>query len=135
MMTVEHYVAKSGIEGLGCFLAKPVYAGTKLWERNEKLDPEFTIEEVEAMSPLMREHLERYCYWQNDIQKYVYCGDAGKYWNHSVTPNTEDRPDGTYAARHIHANEELTCDYRAYNVDVSEFEDSHESDVAARGVA
>ena len=52
---------------------------------------------------------------------YVLCGDNAKSMNHADEPNCED-PEGEYTLtrRLVRAGEELTCDYRSFDLESRE---------------
>lgn len=47
----------------------------------------------------------------------VLCGDNARFMNHSFEPNCDDRTGVTFALRDILAGEELTCDYRVFDLE------------------
>ena len=117
MMTVRCYLAPSAIEGLGVFAAEPIARGDIVW----RFDPEFdrAIERgaIEDASEQTREFMERYTYDHPTDPDYVILdADEGRFMNHSGTPNLDfSYPDRGVARCDIAADEELTCDYNAFN--------------------
>ncbi len=117
MLRVPTFVAPSPIAGLGLFSGVDLPAGTVVWEYREGVDWLLTPEEVEAFPEPFRSRMRHYLYLE-ESGLYVLCGDAGKFMNHADDPNCED-PEGpvTLTRRPVRAGEELTCDYRAFDMD------------------
>ena len=114
MMQVKTLALASEIQGLGCFLAEDVAAGTVLWRYTDGYDRSFTVEEFNSLPTSIKEHMERYSYLCKLDGVYVYCCDNAKFFNHSDTPNTNVVGYDTVAARDLKAGEELTTDYREF---------------------
>lgn len=108
MNLIKTYIDKSKIQGIGLFAAEFIPKGKKIWELGP-LDIVYSIDEYNKLIyslPIPAAHyLKRYCYLEGD--KYVLCGDDGKYVNHSYDPNTN----GDTAIRDIQPGEEITCNY------------------------
>ncbi len=115
MFSVPTYLASSSIHGTGVYAAEPIAEGTVIWDFTEGVDWELTEEEMQAFPERLRDQMERWCFLRPDGM-YVLCGDNAKFMNHSFKPNCDDRGDVTIAARDIEAGEELTCDYRAFDM-------------------
>ena len=116
MFRVPTYVSRSSIHGYGVFAAAPIPKGTVIWEFDEEADWMLTEEEMNAFPAKLREQMEAWTY-QNEDGSYILCSDGAKFMNHSFQPNCDDRgPKYTIAARDIEAGEELTCDYRSFDV-------------------
>jgi SET domain-containing protein len=115
MMLVETEVRRSPIHGLGVFLLAPVRKGELIWRFDSRIDRTYVPEEIESLPAHIQRYLTTYSTWHQDSGVFVLCGDNGRYFNHSDTPNTissgiafgDDR-----AARDLDAGEELTSDYR-----------------------
>lgn len=123
MLRVPTVVAPSPIEGVGLFATLPIAAGTVIWEFTPGVDWRIPVEEFALFPDPYRSWLLRYVYREPDGH-YVLCGDNGKFMNHSFDPNCDD-VDGpfTVARRDIAAGEELTCDYRLFDLDSAEGEE------------
>ncbi|MEZ4423415.1 MAG: SET domain-containing protein-lysine N-methyltransferase [Gemmatimonadota bacterium] len=115
MFLIPTVLRRSPIHGTGVFAAADVPAGTRVWEFTSGIDWEMTADQLEAFPEPFRGWLSDLVY-QTDDGMYVLCGDAGRYMNHSFEPNCDDREDGTWANRDITAGEELTCDYRSFDL-------------------
>ncbi|MCA1790214.1 MAG: SET domain-containing protein-lysine N-methyltransferase [Thioalkalivibrio sp.] len=123
MLRVPTVVAPSSIEGVGLFAAEPITAGTVIWEFTEGVDWRIPVMDFERFPEPYRSWLLRYVY-REPTGCYVLCGDNGKFMNHSFEPNCDD-VDGPYtvAKRDIAEGEELTCDYRLFDLDSVEGEE------------
>jgi uncharacterized protein len=123
MLRVPTVVAPSSIQGVGLFAAEPITAGTVIWEFTEGVDWRIPVAEFERFPDPYRSWLLRYVY-REPTGCYVLCGDNGKFMNHSFDPNCDD-VDGPYtvAKRDIAEGEELTCDYRVFDLDSVEGEE------------
>jgi SET domain-containing protein len=114
MMMVETELKPSAIHGLGVFLLAPVRKGDLIWQFDSRIDRVYSPQEVASLPEHIQRFLDVYATWHEKTGLYVLCGDNGRYFNHSPTPNTvsdaisfgEDR-----AARDLEAGEELTSDY------------------------
>jgi SET domain-containing protein len=126
VLLVKTRVKASDVQGLGLFADEFIPKGTPIWEFTPGLDSKLTEDEFNALSPLAREHLERYAYKSTVDGMYVICLDDARYFNHSSTPNVIDKeipndPEGiNIAARDIQLGEELLCDYAEFDVDSKE---------------
>jgi len=117
MFLIATYLAPSRIHGIGVYTAERVPAGMTIWEFTEGVDWRIEARDLEAFPEPYQSMLRHYCYHDPD-GTYVLCGDNAKFMNHTDDPNCDD-PEGprTVANRDIEAGEELTCDYRAFDVD------------------
>jgi hypothetical protein len=107
---------------MGLFAVEPIAAGTRTWQFVESFDSVYSIEEFGKLSTDHKIAIQHFGYCVQDGMKWVLCGDGALFMNHSVTPNTEPAYEtGPYgedvAARDIAAGEELTCDYRLWDLD------------------
>lgn len=102
--------------GHGVVATKLIPKGTITWVQDE-LDRVYTAEEVQKLSPLMREYLETYCFTNNQGEK-VLCWDYAKYINHSFVPSCFSTAyDFEIAIRDIQPGEQLTDDYGYLNLE------------------
>jgi uncharacterized protein len=117
MFLVPTYVARSATHGYGVYAARPIPAGTRIWEFTPDVDLRLAPEVLEAVPDPLREKLRIYCYQEPD-GSFVLCGDNAKFMNHSFEPNCDD-VDGPYTItkRDIAQDEELTCDYRLFDLE------------------
>jgi len=117
VLRVPTYVAPSSIQGVGLFAAVDIPAGTTIWEFTPDVDWRIPLKDMQLFPEPYRTWLLRYVYL-DESGAYVLCGDNGKYMNHSFDPNCDD-VEGPYtvARTNIRAGEELTCDYRLFDLD------------------
>lgn len=120
MFLIPTYLAESPIHGIGVFTPKPLPAGTLIWEFHPGVDWRLTPEELERFPEPYQSQFRSYCYLTPE-GIYIFCGDTAKFMNHSDTPNCDD-PEGrfTITNRDIAAGEELTSDYRTFDMESAE---------------
>ena len=113
MLLVKTKIGQSTIEGIGLFADEPIKSGTKVWVFEPKLDLVLSREDVEKFSSIAQQQFYRYAYLDKIRHKYLLCGDDGRFFNHSATPNCDESVDNdsTYATRDIDVGEELTVNY------------------------
>ena len=125
-MLVKTKLGPSRIHGLGLFAAEFIQKGKPVWEFTKGLDLRFTEEELQKLPELARENILHYCYHDIADGAYVLCFDDGRFFNHSENPNVGDievpgREQEVFAALHdIQVGEELTCNYREFDIDCRE---------------
>lgn len=119
MFHVPTYVAPSPIAGVGVFTSVSIPAGTLLWNFTDGVDLRLDPAVVAATPEPLGSRIRMYCYEEPD-GTLVLCGDNAKFMNHSFDPNCDDQGDWTTARRDIAADEELTCDYRAFDLESRE---------------
>jgi hypothetical protein len=121
MLRVPTYVASSPIAGVGLYAATDLPAGFVIWEFIESVDWKISPTELVLFPEPFQSKLRHYLY-QEDSGLYVLCGDNAKYMNHSDDPNCDDEGgEHTIARRKISAGEELTCDYRLFDLEAKTF--------------
>ncbi|MCA1654458.1 MAG: SET domain-containing protein [Sphingomicrobium sp.] len=113
-MMVETVLRPSAIHGIGVFLVDAVAKGTLLWKFDSRIDRVYSEEEIGSLPLLTQQFLRTYSTWHSGVDVWVLCGDNGRHFNHSDTPNSIS--DGIafgadYAACDIAAESELTSDY------------------------
>lgn len=117
MMTIETEVREAAGKGLGLFTVHLVKKGDVVWEYDEHFCKTFTQEQVDKMGPVQRSFLQTYAYvvpgneglWELDL-------DNGRFMNHSDDPNTDYNDQKGWATRDIQAGEEITCDYKTFDI-------------------
>jgi len=101
--------------GHGVVATEQIPAGTITWI-NDKLDREFSPEDLSNMEPVYREIVETYTF-RNNKGNFIFCWDHGRYVNHSFKANCIATAYGfEVAVRDIEAGEELTNDYGFLNI-------------------
>ena len=121
MLRVPTYVAPSPIAGVGLFAATDLPANFIIWEYTEGVDWNIPPSELMLFPEPFQSKLRHYLY-QEDSGAYVLCGDNAKYMNHSDGPNCDDTGgEHTVTTRAVKAGEELTCDYRLFDLEAKNF--------------
>ena len=116
MFKVPTYLAPSPIHGTGVFTAVPIPAGTVIWVFDHPIDWEIQPEEMMTIPEPFQSRLRHFSYL-DERGVYVLCGDNARFMNHSFAPNCDDSGVATVAASDIAAHEELTCDYRSFDLE------------------
>lgn len=116
MFRVPTYLAWSSIHGVGVFTPVEIPAGTPIWEFTPGVDWRFTPKELASFPQPYQGKLRTWCFLE-ESGLYVLCGDNARFMNHSFEPNCDDSGARTRTLRLIAAEEELTCDYRCFDVE------------------
>lgn len=120
MLIVETFLRQSPIHGLGVFAKHDMPKGTVLSRFMPPFDAQFPHELMVSLTPVEQDYLKVYAYRSKFTRLWVLDGDNDRYMNHSADPNTSMHPDGTsenVSLRDIKAGEELTCDYRTFDLE------------------
>ena len=121
-MLIRTRVAPSLIHGLGLFTVEPVAKGTPIWRFESDFDRTLSPDEFAALPQLARDHTRWFSFVEPANGNRILSGDHACFMNHSATPNTGARttasePITTITLRDLAANEEITCDYFAFDAD------------------
>ena len=101
--------------GYGVVAKEFIPKGTITWVL-DKLDREFTPEEVEKLDPMYQGILDHYTY-RNNRGNFVLCWDHARYVNHSFHSNCITTAyDFEIAVRDIFPGQQLTDDYGYLNI-------------------
>jgi hypothetical protein len=114
MMMCETELRPSAIHGIGVFLLEPVKAGQLLWRFDSRIDRIYSEADVASLPASMQLYIETYSTWHEGLKLWILCGDNGRHFNHSDTPNTISHGIGfgdDVALRDLPAGAELTSDY------------------------
>jgi hypothetical protein len=114
MMMVETELRPSPIHGIGVFLLEPVKAGQLLWRFDSRIDRIYSEAEIASLPARMRDFIHTYSTWHDGLKVWILCGDNGRHFNHSDTPNTSSKGIGfgdDVAIDDLPAGAELTSDY------------------------
>jgi len=119
MYLVKTKMRSSRIHGIGVFADQFIPEGTVVWEFHDGIDHVISPETLMTQSEVVRNEVERLFYLDKDLGVWVVPVGQGCFVNHSDNPNlTHD--DGVHApsvaARDIQLGEELTENYRRYDV-------------------
>ena len=114
MMMVDTELRLSPIHGIGVFLLEPVRKGGLVWRFDSRVDRVYSEDEAATLPDRMQRFLRTYSTFHAATGLWVLCGDNGRHFNHSDTPNTVS--DGIafghdHAAEDLAAGAELTSDY------------------------
>ncbi len=102
--------------GYGVVATRFIPKGTIIWAF-DKLDREFTPNQMSQLAPIYKDILIKYCF-RNSKGHQILCWDNGRYLNHSFHSNCMTTPyDFEIAIRDIKAGEELTDDYGYLNIE------------------
>ena len=115
MMMVDTEVRVSSIHGLGTFLLEPVRKGQLIWRFDSRIDRIYSEDEIRTLPPHMQRFMRTYSTWHDGLKVWVLCGDNGRHFNHSDTPNTHSNAiafGDDVAAQDLPAGTELTTDYK-----------------------
>jgi hypothetical protein len=123
MLLVPTRLGTSAIHGLGVFAATPIAAGTAVWRFDPRFDRVIDCASLGACDEQVRRMLAHYAYRIDEGDGrlvYYLCADDARFMNHDEAPNCIERPEApgiNLAARDIAPGEELTCDYRGFDLD------------------
>lgn len=120
MLYVKTKIGPSTIDGTGLFADEFIPKGTAVWKYNPSIDRLLTTDEVANFAEPIQERFHNYAFFDKKYGKYMFCGDDGRFFNHSENPNCDDSQDDiTIAIRDIDQGEELTVDYTSFygNID------------------
>ena len=115
MLMVETELRASPIHGVGVFLTEDVRAGELIWRFDSRIDRVFSDDELREMPERLQRFLRTYSTLHGDLKLWVLCGDNGRHFNHSDTPNTRSLGiafGDDVAGADLGAGTELTSDYR-----------------------
>ena len=88
MMMVETELRPSQIQGIGVFLLEDVARGTLLWRFDSRVDRVYSKAELDSLPALTAGFIRRFSTWHQELGLWILCGDNGRHFNHSDTPNT-----------------------------------------------
>lgn len=115
MMMVETELRPSSIQGIGVFLTQPVRKGQLIWRFDSRIDRVYSEDELASLPQASQDFIRTYSTWHEGMGLWVLCGDNGRHFNHSESPNTLSHGvafGDDVAGRDLAAGEELTSDYR-----------------------
>ncbi|MEO7826222.1 MAG: hypothetical protein ABIR60_03705 [Allosphingosinicella sp.] len=114
MLMVETELRQSEIHGTGVFLVEPVRKGDLIWRFDSRIDRVYSEEDLASLPERTQNFLRTYSTWHEATQLWILCGDNGRHFNHSDTPNTLSLGTGfgdDVAAEDLPARIELTTNY------------------------
>ena len=114
MLMVETELRQSDIHGTGVFLREPVRKGELIWRFDSRIDRVYSEDELASLPEQTQRFLRTYSTWHEATRLWILCGDNGRHFNHSDTPNTLSLGAGfgdDVAAQDLPAGVELTTNY------------------------
>ena len=124
MFVIRTHVGRSAIHGTGVFASEDVAVGATVWRFHPGFDHILSNGDIVALPKACQEFLSVYAYRSKDLEgQLVLSGDHARFLNHSNDPNTEEDRFVSVACKPIRANDEITCDYRAFCTDGLGFDD------------
>jgi len=118
MLIVAIALQDSPIHGVGVYAAKPIAAGTVVWQFDPGIDHLHPISWLREQPPHVQRFVVNYGVLNLEQTHYYTLGDQTLFVNHSLSPNLVPRDDilvngegVVVAARDIAAGEELTVNY------------------------
>jgi SET domain-containing protein len=120
MMLVRTKVLPSKIHGLGLFADEFIAKGTIIWRFTPGLDIKLTGKQILSLSKLDQIYIYTYSWKSEKSKLYCIALDNGKYFNHSLHPNTlseyRDNEEEviTIALKDIQPGEEITDNYSSF---------------------
>mgnify|MGYP001583380590 CR=1 FL=1 len=126
MLTIKTKIGPSKIQGIGLFADEEIPKGTIVWKFNPLIDISLSKEELKKLSKESKEQIKKYAYLDKYSKKYVLCGDDGRFFNHSDSPNCDGNSENkiinniTTALRSIKNGEELTVNYKLFYENMDE---------------
>jgi SET domain-containing protein len=114
MLLVETELRTSEIHGIGVFLTQKVRKGDPIWRFDSRIDRIYSEAELASLPDHVQEFLRTYSTWHEATRLWILCGDNGRHFNHSDTPNTLSLGVGVgddVAAQDLPAGTELTTNY------------------------
>ncbi len=119
MLQVKTYLDKSSINGLGLFAAEDIKAGDLVWRYVPWFDKSFDKSEHASIQKIIapfRDFLEKYAYYDKQMEMFILSCDDDRFTNHSDSPNTRPNSFGDMlAVKDIKRGEEITANY--YEID------------------
>lgn len=121
MLLVKTKIGVSPIHGIGLFAEEYIPVGRPVWKFLHGFDLIVPADVVGRLAPPARQQFLEYCYIDVSTGEYILCSDDARFFNHSDDPNTAGEgtkgEDVDVATRDIQPGEELTCDYRTFDLD------------------
>jgi hypothetical protein len=114
MLMVDTELRRSEIHGTGVFLLQAVRKGDLIWRFDSRIDRVYSQEEVASLPERLQRFLRTYSTWNEASRLWILCGDNGRHFNHSDTPNTLSLGTGfgdDVAAEDLPVGVELTTNY------------------------
>ena len=124
MLCVKTILKESNISGIGLFADEDILKNTIVWKFEPLIDILLTKEDIDKLSENSKQQVYNYAFVDTYHNKYMLCGDDGRFFNHSDNYNCNDSEKNiTIAIKDILKGEELTVDYKAFYGDYENIKD------------
>lgn len=120
MLLVRTKIGFSKIQGIGLFADQFIPKGTMVQRFIPGIDVEINEGELERLAVSARKQILHYAYRHKKTGNYILCSDDARFLNHSENPSLIGDSSGEeidIAARDIQSGEELTVNYKDFDVD------------------
>jgi hypothetical protein len=120
MLLVKTVIKPSPIHGLGVFVDDFIPIRTKVGLWMPDFDRAFETAQFEGFPEVVQKYVRHYGYRDSRTGLWHLNSDNMRFFNHSDNPNTIDDDEGQdWAKRDILTGEELTCNYRRFDLDAN----------------
>ena len=116
MLLIETYLKETKNKGIGLFTTNAIKKGDIIWKYNPILDKKITDVTFSFLTPAEQNFLNFYASHEQDKCWHISL-DNDRFINHSNTPNVTYEHGVGEALRDINPNEEITADYRLFDID------------------
>jgi len=88
MLIIAATIGPSTIHGTGVFAAEPIKKGQVIWILHKGFDQTYTKEQLDQLPKKVYENaLKSYIYWSPILQRYIFCADQARFYNHAEDCN------------------------------------------------
>lgn len=114
MMIVNNYVGPSKIHGVGLFAGENIEKDKIIYILNPEVDLVIDAKKIERIGREFTRFMNMYAFTEINTKEIMISLDNSRFMNHHKFPNTLWTYVYGWAARDIHKDEELTCDYYSF---------------------
>ena len=114
MLMVDTELRTSRIQGIGVFLLEDVRKGQLIWRYDSRVDRIYCERELASLPERAQRFIRIYSTLHEGTKLRLLCGDNGRHFNHSPSPNTTSLGvtfGDDIAAADLEAGTEMTSDY------------------------
>ena len=116
MLLIPTYLKETPGKGIGLFTKNTIKKGTVIWKYSPFVDKQFSETTFSYLASTEQEFLRCYASHENDHCWHLSV-DNDRFINHSEHPNVTYENRVGEALRDINPDEEITTDYRLFDVD------------------
>ena len=117
MFLIDTYLDKSKIQGVGVFAKENIKKGQLIKEVRPDFEIEFNKDNLPKMPLALAKLIDTHAYERELGSKILVMGiDNEKYLNHSNDPNVNDNG---IALKNIKIGDEITVDYKDFDVNIN----------------